>query len=491
MSDITTPPYAEAQAGYAGGKCPGENSLQTPARHPRQPPVNPAFRVCERKAIRLKPDEKPLLQKILIPGKRIRALMRGRMLVCIVLGLLAVTPALAPAAERAGETPAGTPGMGRKREWCELVSKYLNSVSSSRCGGNNMRPLLHGNERIYKYISILLTGFFILSVMPVEVKASNVSLTASFPTEYGISFDMGFDMQYSPSNVWTKSGDSASVSYTPTPMPATIIINIPSLLSALGYGNYASYIPNDYQTWSKPIASTPLGMEELGEWTIFTVSGLSLVLNFTFNTQLVGSVVTDKGQLDKTSFQWTSFKAETINLDTQGVTSDAIIQAKDFSYTLDVIVSGNFHIPIIGDINLVSGNFALGSQSLVGTTITNVKIFTDVSNSDNENNNIVSGLNVFDLIIGLTIGIIVGTIIGLVVSKSKNAKFTRKEAATQPKTIEQLSSKATATQSLQPEKKPPDDEIDKRIVELRNLKQSGYLSDEEYKRKMEELLKEV
>lgn len=195
--------------------------------------------------------------------------------------------------------------------------------------------------------------------------------------------------------------------------------------------------------------------------------------------------------MDKTSFQWTSFKAETINLDTQGVTSDAIIQAKDFSYTLDVIVSGNFHIPIIGDINLVSGNFALGSQSLVGTTITNVKIFTDVSNSDNENNNIVSGLNVFDLIIGLTIGIIVGTIIGLVVSKSKNAKFTRKEAATQPKTIEQLSSKATATQSLQPEKKPPDDEIDKRIVELRNLKQSGYLSDEEYKRKMEELLKEV
>jgi hypothetical protein len=51
----------------------------------------------------------------MLPRKRINTgenniiPMKGRALLCIVLGLLAVTPALAPAAERAGESPMGTP----------------------------------------------------------------------------------------------------------------------------------------------------------------------------------------------------------------------------------------------------------------------------------------------------------------------------------------------------------------------------------------------
>jgi hypothetical protein len=51
----------------------------------------------------------------MLPRKRINTgenniiPMKGRALLCIVLGLLAVTPALAPASERAGETSKGTP----------------------------------------------------------------------------------------------------------------------------------------------------------------------------------------------------------------------------------------------------------------------------------------------------------------------------------------------------------------------------------------------
>jgi hypothetical protein len=73
-----------------------------------------------------KPEKE--FSKALIPGKTIIGTMRGRMLVCIVLGLLAVTPALAPASERAGETVMGTPA-----GWSDEINLSNNSLPDVQC----------------------------------------------------------------------------------------------------------------------------------------------------------------------------------------------------------------------------------------------------------------------------------------------------------------------------------------------------------------------
>jgi hypothetical protein len=71
---------------------------------------------------RPKPEKE--FSKALIPGKAIIGTMRGRMLVCIILGLLAVTPALAPASERAGNT-----GMGMPAGWSDEINLSMNTMT--------------------------------------------------------------------------------------------------------------------------------------------------------------------------------------------------------------------------------------------------------------------------------------------------------------------------------------------------------------------------
>ena len=82
----------------------------------------------ERKATSLNrlpnlPEPEKEFSKALIPGKTIIGTMRGRMLVCIVLGLLAVTPALAPASEQESEKVLGIPS-----GWTDDIRLTVNST---------------------------------------------------------------------------------------------------------------------------------------------------------------------------------------------------------------------------------------------------------------------------------------------------------------------------------------------------------------------------
>jgi hypothetical protein len=144
----STPPYAEAQAGHAGGKRPSEYCV-------RRCVLAPFASAPERTATSLNllpnlPKPEKEFSKALIPGKTIIGTMRGRMLVCIVLGLLAVTPALAPASERAGNSPMGTP-----EGWSEDIDisndpAHQDTVPEMAVSGSNVHAVwLNDYKNVY------------------------------------------------------------------------------------------------------------------------------------------------------------------------------------------------------------------------------------------------------------------------------------------------------------------------------------------------------
>ena len=154
---------------------------------------------------------------------------------------------------------------------------------------------------------------------------------------HGVTGIFGFTMKYNPGEATILENTILDLSYSPSPEPATIIVDIDQLIE-----EYDIPIPNNIRAdppgkKQLPINDVPLGTYTIASIVLYNSVGnlVQLILDVEINSQINTTLETTGGSLEHDYFEWHDWGAEEVTL-TPSVIDEYIEVSASFEYYVNL-----------------------------------------------------------------------------------------------------------------------------------------------------------
>jgi len=262
----------------------------------------------------------------------------------------------------------------------------------------------------------VLAGLFVAAgSFSREAIAAHVNSEFDTLEFHGVSGQFGIVVEYNPQEILTRPSHMVTVSYSPSPLPVSIRVNILKVLSDAGYdipsmGKFAVELAAStidvLDPWNVtlPVAETPIGRYTVQSYQIYP--GLPVFLDLTLDGQVNATVSTASGPVEGSPFVWKKWGGQEVNLTAPSSAGTSTVTAS-FTYFVSAEVSVRFELTVF-DYSLPLFSFPLGELAFQQTAQSIVEVVDTCAASGNGISTTDWILVVVAAIVGLVIGIVLG-----------------------------------------------------------------------------------